>query len=64
MFRQYGIDITGKRKYDLFDRDLRMDRVFVSGLIFELEYELHKELEDEKVAGIQAPAQLIALLIS
>ncbi|MCE7058023.1 acyl carrier protein [Algoriphagus sp. AGSA1] len=64
VFHQYGIDLTGKRKYASFESDLRMDKVFVSGLIFELEYELRKQLEDDKVAGVQAPAEIIELLMS
>ena len=43
--------------------DLRMDKIFVSGLIFELEYELNKELEDDKVARIQTPSELIDTLL-
>ncbi|SHO61574.1 acyl carrier protein [Algoriphagus zhangzhouensis] len=64
VFHQYGIDLTGKRKFASFEGDLKMDKIFVNGLIFDLEYELSKELEDEKVAGIKAPAQVIELLIS
>ncbi|MEP1085300.1 acyl carrier protein [Algoriphagus sp.] len=64
VFQQYGIDISGKGKYASFEKDLRMDKVFVSGLIFELEYELHRELEDDKVAGITTPTQVIELLMS
>lgn len=64
VFQQYGIELTGKRKYASFERDLRMDKVFVSGLIFELEYELRKELEDDKIATITAPAQVIEMLMS
>lgn len=41
-----------------------MDKVFVDGLIFELEYELRKQIEDDKVDGVQAPAQIIELLMS
>jgi acyl carrier protein len=64
VFQQYGIDVTGKGKYASFETDLRMDKVFVSGLIFELEYQLRRELEDEKVAHIQDPAQIIELLMA
>jgi len=63
VFHQYGIDLTGKRKYASFETDLRMDRVFVSGLIFELEYELRKQIADDKVEAVQAPAQIIKLLM-
>lgn len=40
-----------------------MDKVFVNGLIFECELELRKELEEEKVHQIKAPAQVIELLV-
>lgn len=64
VFQQYGIVLTGKRKYDRFEQDLRMDKIFISGLIFDLEYELHRELADDKVSTVQAPAQLIELLMN
>ena len=64
VFQQYGIQLTGKRKFASFEGDLKMDKIFVNGLIYELEFELRKELDDEKVSGIQAPAQVIELLIS
>ena len=40
-----------------------MDKIFVAGLIFELEYELKRELEEEKVAHIQTPSELINTLL-
>ncbi|EAZ82670.1 hypothetical protein [Algoriphagus machipongonensis] len=64
VFQQYGIQLTGKRKFDRFEQDLKMDKVFVSGLIFDLEYELHKELADEMVQTVKAPAQLIEMLMN
>ena len=64
VFQQYGISLKGKRKYDRFEQDLKMDKVFISGLIFDLEYELHKEINDEKVNTVQAPYQLIELLMN
>lgn len=63
VFQQYGINLTGKRKYASFESDLRMDRVFVSGLIFELEYELSRELEDDKIEHVTAPAHVIEMLM-
>ncbi len=63
VFKSYGITLTGRKKGANFYRDLRMDKIFVSGLIFELEYELKKELEDEKVAKIQTPSELINTLL-
>ncbi|MEX2513961.1 MAG: acyl carrier protein [Cyclobacteriaceae bacterium] len=63
IFHSYGIPLTGKKKAANFYYDLRMDKVFVSGLIFELEYELNKELEEEKIARIQTPSELINTLL-
>jgi acyl carrier protein len=56
--------LTGKRKYDRFDLDLKMDKVFVMGLIFELEYQLKKQLSDDKVDEVKAPAQIIEMLMN
>lgn len=63
VFQSYGIPLTGKKKAANFYNDLRMDKIFVSGLIYELEYELNKELEDEKIARIQTPSELINTLL-
>jgi len=63
VFRGYGIALTGKRKYDHFILDLQMDKIFVQGLVFELEYALEKEIEDHKLHLVEAPAELIALLL-
>lgn len=63
VFHQYGIPLTGKKKYATFEKDLNMDKVFVNGRIFECELELRKELEEEKVHQIKAPAQVIELLV-
>jgi acyl carrier protein len=40
-----------------------MDKIFLNGLIYELEYALNIELEDYKVINVDAPSQLIALLL-
>ncbi|MBD3628321.1 MULTISPECIES: acyl carrier protein [Cyclobacterium] len=63
VFQSYGIPLTGKKKAANFYNDLRMDKIFVAGLIFELEYELKRELEEEKVAHIQTPSELITTLL-
>ncbi|RAI91514.1 acyl carrier protein [Algoriphagus yeomjeoni] len=63
VFSEYGIVLTGQRKHDHFLFDLRMDKIFLNGLIYELEYALNIELEDKKVINIDAPSQLIALLL-
>ncbi|WP_163382374.1 acyl carrier protein [Cyclobacterium sp. SYSU L10401] len=63
VFQSYGIPLTGKKKAANFYNDLRMDKIFVAGLIFELEYELKREVEEEKVAHIQTPSELINTLL-
>ncbi|MCH7400321.1 acyl carrier protein [Belliella kenyensis] len=64
VFHDYGIVLTGRKKFARFDQDLKMDKVFVMGLIFELEYQLQKEIADEQVKEIHAPVQLIELLMN
>lgn len=64
VFQQYGIALTGTNKYASFEDDLRMDKVFVNGLIFELEFELRKQIDDDKVDEVLAPVQIISLLMS
>ncbi|WP_194776984.1 acyl carrier protein [Pararhodonellum marinum] len=64
IFKSYGIPLTGKQKSANFYQELRMDRVYVSGLIFELELELERQLEDEKVAAVQTPSELFHYLLS
>ena len=63
VFQSYGIPLTGKRKGANFYDDLNMDKIFVSGLIYELESELNKELEDDTAARIQTPSELIYTLL-
>lgn len=58
VFRRYGIQIIGKRKFDDFYHDLHMDKIFVNGLIFEVEYELKKDLEEEFIPDISTPFAL------
>ncbi|WP_339864891.1 acyl carrier protein [uncultured Algoriphagus sp.] len=63
VFSEYGIVLTGQRKHDHFLLDLQMDKIFLNGLIYELEYALNIELEDHKVINVDAPSNLIALLL-
>ena len=63
VFSEYGIVLTGVRKHDHFLFDLRMDKIFLNGRIYELEYALNIELDDHKVMNVDAPSQLIALLL-
>ncbi|WP_209329391.1 acyl carrier protein [Lunatimonas salinarum] len=63
VFRLYGINLVGKRKFDHFYRDLKMDQVFVNGLVFDLELATQRQLNDEEVVQLEAPAQVIRKLV-
>lgn len=64
VFRSYGIPLTGKRKKANFFNELRMDRVFVDGLIFELELELEKIIETEKLPKLESPSMVLEELFA
>jgi len=64
VFNIYGISLTGSRKYVNLYLDLHMERVFVMGLIFELELASKKQLSDSEAKEVQTPAQIISKLIS
>ncbi|MBK6266573.1 acyl carrier protein [Marivirga sp. S37H4] len=64
VFQHYGIALTGKRKSANFYSGLHMERVFVEGLIFELEYSLKRELEESKVRNVETPEQLINYFVN
>lgn len=63
MFHQYGIRLTGERKFDNLYHDLKMEPVFVMGLIFELELVSQVYLKDEEVYSFQEPVQIIYKLL-
>jgi acyl carrier protein len=64
IFKSYGIPLTGKRKSANFYKELNMDKIYVSGLVFELEYCLDKVLADEKANRVETPSELIGYLMS
>ena len=63
VFNSYGIPLTGNRKNANFYKELKMDRMFVDGLIFELEFQLKKELEVDQIFKLQSPSELLSVLI-
>lgn len=63
VFHLYKINLLGQRKYDNFYQDLKVDQVFVLGLIFELELVTKNQLTDEEAYSAQVPAQIIEKLI-
>lgn len=63
VFHLYGISLTGKRKFVNLYTDLHMQRIFVSGLIFELELASNGQLNDDEVRSFTTPAQIVSRLI-
>lgn len=63
VFHLYKINLLGQRKYDNFFQDLKVDQVFVLGLIFELELVTKNQLNDEEAYSAQVPAYIIEKLI-
>ena len=59
VFQTYGIHLTGQRKKADFFKELNMDKVFVDGLIFELEMGLGKGLPDDKLTELTNPQKLL-----
>lgn len=45
LFESYGIQLTGRKKFNHFNEQLQMDQIFVNGLIFEVECLLQKEID-------------------
>jgi acyl carrier protein len=64
VFRSYGIPLSGKQKSANFYKELHMDKVYVDGLIFELELELNKILKEEKIAQLETPSDLLQELLA
>ncbi|MFC4872824.1 acyl carrier protein [Negadavirga shengliensis] len=58
LFNSYGISLFGNRKRLDFCDQLRMDKIFVYGLIFELECLLRIRLEEDW-ESFQTPETLI-----
>lgn len=44
LFRSYGISLIGQNKFKDFHYQLNMDKIYVYGLIFEVEFLLKKEI--------------------
>lgn len=63
VLNKYGIQTTGSKKYDHFYKDLNIDKVFVDGLIYEVEYELKKELGDEHIQAVESPFSLVKIFL-
>ncbi|MBN3518981.1 acyl carrier protein [Algoriphagus lutimaris] len=64
VFHSYGINLSGQQKNADFIQQLEMDPIFINGLIFELEYQLHIILQDELLGQVNTPKDLINLLLN
>ncbi|RZS98145.1 acyl carrier protein [Cecembia calidifontis] len=64
VFQTYGIALTGKKKTADFFQELKMDKVFVDGLIYELELKLQKEIEIEKITALRNPSMVLEELLT
>lgn len=64
VFQTYGIALTGKKKTADFFQELNMDKVFVDGLIYELELKLQREIESEKITALRNPSMVLEELLT
>ena len=59
VFHEFGIPITGTRKFRQFYSEIPVDRFYVEGILFELESRLGVLLEDEENNRINSPLDVI-----
>jgi hypothetical protein len=62
VFNSYGIALTGKKKHAHFYHQLRMDKVYVFGLVYELENLAGVAIEEDW-GGISTPSELMSRLL-
>lgn len=63
VFHIYGISLLGQRRHVNLYHDLKMEQLFVIGLIFELELACQKELLEIHVLAVETPLQIIEKLV-
>jgi len=63
IFRSYGIHHPSKVRDDGFEKDLGFDKVFVGGLIYDVEEALQVFLDQEEVDTIDSPSALIRYML-
>ncbi|OOG68602.1 hypothetical protein [Algoriphagus sp. A40] len=59
VFREFGIPITGTKKFRQFYSDIPVDKIYVEGILFELECRLGVTLEDSVNEQIHSPLDVI-----
>ncbi len=63
-FKNYGIDQPSRVKEANFVKDLGFDKVFVYGLIYDVEEALHVSLNESEVEQLQSPKDVIEYMLS
>jgi len=63
VFKSYGIHHPSKVRDAGFEKDLGFDKVFVGGLIYDVEEALQVFLDQEEVDRIQDPKGLIRYML-
>jgi hypothetical protein len=59
VFQEFGIPITGTRKFKQFYSEIPVDKFYVEGILFELESRLGVLLEEEENKLIHSPLDVI-----
>ncbi|RIW13706.1 acyl carrier protein [Algoriphagus lacus] len=59
VFQEFGIPITGSRKFRQFYSEIPVDKFYVEGILFELESRLGVLLEEKDNEKIHSPLDVI-----
>ena len=63
VFKNYGIDHPSRVREAGFEKDLGFDKVFVGGLIYDVEEALEIILDQDEVDKIENPNDLISFMM-
>ena len=63
VFKNYGIDYPSRVRTAGFEKDLGFDKVFVGGLIYDVEEALEIILDQDEVDRIENPNDLISFMM-
>ena len=63
VFKNYGIDYPSRVRKAGFEKDLGFDKVFVGGLIYDVEEALEIILDQDEVDRIENPNDLISFMM-
>ena len=63
VFKSYGIEYPSKVKKAAFEKELGFDRIFVGGLIFDMEEAIQVYLDQEEVDLIKNPLDIMHYML-